>query len=251
MGWKIFIANDFNKRLIVFISILLVVNMITVFFYDLMISKIFRLASTISVLVYLFAYKFNHRLIYAVLLIIMVSDIAIVGYEYNWGVLLYGITATLSYLLLALNVVRNIEWTQINWYEYLIYAFVLVFNYYTFNFLSNNISSDFDSDIIFYSLKVSGIMGIIMCLISGLYNATRLSFKTAYFMYATFGLVFSDFSAMLAYYYKMEPFLFYFLDRAMYIFAFYCLIKYVYYYTEEQKLIVVKAKRSFQDSKVL
>ena len=94
-------------------------------------------------------------------------------------------------------------------------------------------------------------MGIIMCLISGLYNATRLSFKTAYFMYATFGLVFSDFSAMLAYYYKMEPFLFYFLDRAMYIFAFYCLIKYVYYYTEEQKLIVVKAKRSFQDSKVL
>ncbi|WP_148285389.1 hypothetical protein [Nonlabens dokdonensis] len=179
------------------------------------------------------------------------SDIAIVGYEHTWGVLLYGISTTVAYSLLGLNVLRFVQWRQVNWYEYLIYMFILVFNVYVFNFLVNNISVDFESDIAFYSIKICGIVGIAMCLFSGLYNSTRLSFKTAYYMYATFGLVFSDFAALLAYYYKMEPFLFYFLDRTLYLFAFYCLVKYVFFYTEEQSNLDNSIKGSFEDSKVL
>ncbi len=251
MGWKLNFDNTFNKRLITFLVILFVINMITVFFFDLTISKIFRLASSFSILLFLISSGFKHRFVYIVLSIIIISDIAIVGYENSWGVLLYGISATISYLLLALYVSNSIQWKQVNWYEYLIYAFILAFNIYTFNFLVNNISSDFESNFAFYSIKICGIMGIVMCLFSGLYNSTRLSFKTAYYMYATFGLVFSDFAALLAYYYKMEPFLFYFLDRALYLFAFYCLAKYVYYYTEEKSIIENSIKGSFEDSKVL
>lgn len=227
-----------NKQMLPIGVFLAVFNFIAVAFLDITTSRIMRVVSSVVVFVYFALFlKCNCKWLCAVLVLLIITNTCLVFYSYDIGLLLYTSTSSIAYALLLIKAFLQIEWIKIKWYEYLSFSLIFIFNLYTFDYIMENISPLFDERWMFYMVKVLGITGTTMCLISGFYNTTRISFKSAYFMYAAFGFVFSDFAAMLAYYFELVPQLFYLLDRSLHLFALYFLMRYAYMLKKEQDLI--------------
>lgn len=227
-----------NKQTFIIAAFLIVFNFVAVVFLDLAASRIMRMISSLVVLLYFLLFiRCNCNWLFAVFVLIVITNMCVVFYDYDYGVLSYTITSVIAYSILALKALFEIEWLKIKWYEYFTYFLIFIFNLYTFDYLLEIINPLFDQRWMFYMIKLLGIIGTTMCLISGFYHTTRLGFKSAYFMYATFGFVFSDFAAMLAYYFEMVPQLFFFLDRGLHLFALYFLIRLAYTLKLEQESI--------------
>jgi hypothetical protein len=226
-----------NKQMLIIAAFLIVFNFVAVVFLDLAASRVMRVISSLVVFVYFYLFlRCNCKWLDVVLVLIIITNICVVFYNYDYGVLWYTITSVLAYSILGFKSLFEVEWLKIKWYEYFTYALIFIFNLYTFDYLMGIISPLFDERWMFYMIKLLGITGTTMCLVSGFYHTTRLGFKSAYFMYATFGFVFSDFAAMLAYYFEMVPQLFFILDRGLHLFALYFLMRYAYMVKLEQEV---------------
>lgn len=225
-----------TKQLIVIASIMGFLNFIAVVFLDINASRAMRAITSVVVFIYfLYFLKCNSRWFSTILLLLVVSNLGLVFYGFDFGVLTYTMTSIIIYFLMFLKALLKIEWKKIQWLEYLAYSLIFVFNLCTFNYLTEVINPIFNEKWILYMIKLMGISGIVMCLFAGFYNTTRMSFKSAYHMYAAFGFVFSDFCAMLAFYFEMAPELFFFLDRALHLFGLYFLMRAAYMFQREQK----------------
>ncbi len=215
-----------------------VLNFIAVVFLDINASRAMRAITSVVVFIYyLFFLRCNHKWLFTVLLLIILTNIGLVFYGFDYGMLLFTMTSVVVYLLFSLKAFLQLEWMKVKWFEYLSYLLIFAFNLYSFNYLSDIISPLFEEVMMFYMLKLMGFVGITMCLIVGFYNSTRASFKSAYFMYAVFGFVFSDFCAMIAFYFEIAPQIFFFLDRGLFLFGIYFLMRYAYEMHLEQQSV--------------
>lgn len=71
-------------------------------------------------------------------------------------------------------------------------------------------------------ILVHGILLISSCFIVGNYNITKNTKESLFTAFFIFGLAFSDLSAVVAYYYKIEYF--FYLDRLTNIFALFAIV---------------------------
>ena len=218
-----------NKQMLYMAMIFIVLNIVTLVFFGIIEFRIVRLLSSIAALLYFYiSINYNNKIIYSVFILLVVSDIAMVFYEYNLGLICYMVTTITIYLTLSISALKKIEWKRVTKLDYFIFLVLFAFNIYILDFTVSDISHLFENKLSYYLAKLTGLTGLIACLFSAFLNTTRLTFRTAYFMYALFALLLSDLVAMLAFYYKMEPILFYLLDRISYLFALFFLIRHAY-----------------------
>lgn len=240
-----------NKQMLFIALIFVVLNIITIYFFDLTIFRLVRLLSSITALLYFHFYiSYKNKIIYSIFIMLVCSDVSMIFYEHYLGLMTYAMWSIAIYLTLSISALRKIQWRRVTILDYLVFILVFLFNVYILHFTLSDISDLFQSKLAYYLIKLSGLTGLVSCLFSAFLNATRLSFRTAYFMYALFGLIFSDFVAMLAFYYNIEPKLFYLIDRAAYLFSLFFLVRHAYmaYLQKEAVKAAALLKKSYQDS---
>ncbi|WP_405376954.1 hypothetical protein [Nonlabens sp. Asnod3-A02] len=240
-----------NKQMLYIAMIFIVLNIITIFFFELIEFRLVRLLSSITALLYFHFYiSYKNRIIYSIFIMLVCSDVSMVFYEHYLGLITYTLWSIAIYLTLSISALRKIQWRRVTSLDYIVFILVFLFNIYILEFTVSDIRELFETRLAYYLIKMTGYTGLISCLLSAFLNATRLSFRTAYFMYALFGLIFSDFVAMLAFYYKIEPKLFFLIDRAAYLFALFFLVRHAYmaYLQKEAAKAVAILKKSSQDS---
>ena len=229
--------------------VFIALNFSSVLFFDLGFFRSVRLTTTISALLYLYsAIKCDQKWIYFVFWTLIASDISLLFYESLLGPWFYLGSSIVAYLVLSAIVFNKIEWKRIAWLDYTIYMVMFFFNMYILYYTLNDINAIFESKWLYNLIFTTGALGVVMCLLSAFVNVTRPTVPTEYFMYVTFGLVISNFVALLAYYYDLFTQILYFIERGAYLFGLFFLVRYAYILQMDGRSTTKEAIRSSQDS---
>lgn len=219
------------KRQVLILGIVLfAINIVAFLPFDLDLHRITRILTTSLVFVF-FIFKIRHYSfwIYLILIFQICSSIGFHYYDITYGAMLFIIASLLSYLIITLRVAFKIEWKKIKLFEYMIYLVLFVSNI-AFHYSNvTNFGEQIPSDLIKYLVYALGFSGMTMCLIVAFFNATNTNTRSSYYIYATFGFVFADFCAMMAYYYEFFPVRFYFIERSCYGVALCMFLAYAYF----------------------
>lgn len=214
--------------------------------------RLTRVLSTIAVFLF-FVIKVGHRSIwiYLLYLLLVCSSFGFYHYEAFYGPHLYLIPTTIAYITLSVRILKGIEWSLIRPYEYISYLLIYGSNIWFHLYNVNGFDYTIGSQTVVFLVILAGCSGITACLLVGFSNATRSTFKAAYYAYAVFAFVFADFATMVAYYFKIAPQLFYFIERSNYLFGLYILTRFCFIDNGNQKANKLFFKKSSQDSKDL
>lgn len=202
-------------------------NIAAIIYFDLQYIRLARIITTVAVFIF-FVVQVRHYSIwfYVIYTLLLCTSFGFYLYDEPLGQYLYLIPATSMYAIIGLMTIRHVEWSLIRPYEYvsyfLIYAANVWFHFYNVNSFEYRITSEYT----FILVLLIGVVGLSTCIVVAFSHATKNTYDSAYLTYATFAFIFADFAVMLAYYFEISPRMFYFIERANYLFALYILTRY-------------------------
>jgi hypothetical protein len=211
-----------------------IINLAALAFLDDTTYRLCRLVTGVCAFAYFHMYiKVKRLWAYLLFTAIIISDIGMMLYERQFASNLYRMSLITTFVILSVAVFKNILWKQISLFEYFTYVFMFLFCAFVFDFTVSNIADLFPDSSCQITIYITGIVGLITCLLFAFYNVVHTSFNSAYITYGVFTLALSNYNALVAYYYQTNAVVFYVLERTMYIVAIYCILRHIF---ETQKL---------------
>lgn len=210
-----------------FLSVFLLLNLGVIGFYDLETSRLVRLVSIFSFLLYyVVAKKILNIWTITALLVLLIRDIFFQFYEQGWGYKFYLIFGTLFYLTIVLERLPKVSQIKFNPGVVLVTGLLVAANTYVLYIIMNMqmVTYTFHDSlepILFYiygaAMMVLGVQAIS-------YNNKYNSNRSLMYIFFAFGFIFSDIAALFAYYFEFD--VFYFFDRFFFISATALIVKY-------------------------
>jgi len=198
--------------------LLLLLNVLVINTAEIEISRIMRVVSIITLLIFFIYHKgFMQSTIFIVLIIFSIRDILLIQYEtagFKTFTFFLTILAYVSIISLNIRKIRISRSTPV------IFIFVLslvglnIFNVY---YLSDVIEAGLDNNIQYFLFFVQGAVLILLGFVAFLFNERYLGKIPLLYLYAAFSFVLTDLTGLVAYYFKID--VAYFPERCFYILA--------------------------------
>lgn len=231
------------------ILFLMVINLLGLLFLGPVDSRYCRLLIGVVALVYFhFTFHYKRLWVYIVFISIIISDIGMLFYENSHAANIYRLGLCIAFVTLSISVVPKINWKEISKFEYITYTLLFLFSCFVFGFTVRNITDLFPDFLFTLSIYISGFIALITCLLYGFYQVVCTRFDNSFITIGVFCFAFSNYNLLVTYYYNIEPMLFYFLERILFVMALYGILRHVY--ETEQSILETgrKTKKSSQDS---
>ena len=203
----------------------LLINVYIISFYSLFESRIIRVITVIAFLVLFFIFKgFKNKTILISLLCFLLSDVFMIFYENTLSNKLTFVLSIIGYFNLVVYLFRNKHLKKVNNYFLVLILILITLNVFGLYQLIDAIAYKLHDGLQEVILYLYGLVIVSLCVFTANYNFSVNTKQSMYFMYFVFGFAFSDFCAVLAYYYNFQQL--YYLDRFTYIFALFIMVKY-------------------------
>lgn len=230
--------------------VFILLNLVALVFFDFNSFLTIRLISTVTAFCYLHIFiDYQKSWIYTIFGILIVSDISLFIFSSLAGYLIYISLLITTYIILTLKALKQVLWGNITLWHYLAYLGLFSFNLYGVYFTLNSNAQIIENVPLYYLISTASFIGLLTCFITACLNINRLVLKFQYLMYAAFGFVMSNFTAMLGYYFEDFTKYFYLADRGAYLFAIFFLLRYAYISSIENEHLENVPKKSIPDLK--
>ncbi len=204
--------------------ILLLINVYVISSYDLMESRIMRLLSTfVFFLLFIFYKGYKEIWVFTTFLCFLISNFIMLFYEIPFCNKLTSILAICGYSSLIYHIYSKINKSITSTNLFIFYAFMVLLNFYGLYQIMTNIDTKLDDSVQKLIMYLYGSTIIIACVLAT--NYKRGIKKSMYFLFFIFAFSFSDFCAVLGYYYHYS--VLYYSSRAAYLFALFFMIHYI------------------------
>ncbi|RXG13959.1 hypothetical protein DSM03_10170 [Leeuwenhoekiella aestuarii] len=211
---KFFNING-GKGIFTLVFLVLLVNLISVYFYDLHVMRIVRFGSTFSfILVYFYLVKNQNLWVTLALFLLVCRDFAHIFFESDWGTELYLFFAGLSYTLFCVERIPFVRLSGFKKSSLLFAALLTSGNILILYILSGFVEGQMQDLLelpLFYFLG-SSLIVLVSC--AFYYNFVLNSNRSLYFALMVFGFILADISACLAYYNEFDEL--WYVDRFFY-----------------------------------
>jgi len=212
-----YLPSKYVKLTIVAVM-LLVINILVVQYFEIDESRILRVASVFSLLLFFFYYKsYSEKLILFALVLFTIRDIMILDYEnvfFKTVSFILTIVAYSSILLLTIKRLKISKSTPIIILLVTILIFLNAFNVY---YLSDIIKSGLDNQLQFVLFFIQGGVLILLGFAAFMYNERFQGKTPLIYLYMVLCFVLSDCFGLGAYFYEAQ--LAYFPERVFYLLA--------------------------------
>ncbi len=213
-------VSSVRLRWFLFLSILVLCNVLTIHFFTDFEARIVRVFSVfLFILLFIINKRYKGPLIFSVLILLFLSDILVTFKEifiHRAGMIINIIV----YLVLLVHVLITQKTKKLNNLVMGLYAFLVILNTYTLTIMLRD-ETDHSKKILLF---IYGTVMITTCLLAGSYTIKSNIKKSMYFKLCVFGFCFSDLCAFLAYNFDVHAM--FYLDRTVYVFSLYFMTKY-------------------------
>ncbi|WP_031428063.1 hypothetical protein [Flavimarina sp. Hel_I_48] len=199
------IISKKNWVFTIIVSVLLFINLSFVLFADLQSSRLARLVTVAFLFIfYLSRKQYKNSWVKAALIFFLIHEIFFQFYEYSIGLKGYVIVGCLAYMMVIVECFRKFSIRFFNTSFVILGALLLIVNMYMLYSAIEILNLVFrDSlDIALYYLYGSFMM--IMAVIAVAYNTKYYSTRSLRYTLLVFCFLFSDVSALFAYYFDFE-----------------------------------------------
>ncbi|WP_432410146.1 hypothetical protein [Rasiella sp. SM2506] len=206
--------------------LLLVVNLLVIFYFDIEISRTVRLVSCGVLFSYLvFKGGFKKNLLILALLLLLVRDVAVLFYESPIFKTTSLLCTVLVYTTICLFTFRRLPMVRFSMTLILFGLVIIVLNIFNVYYLSDIIIASLDSDTQLILFFTQSAVMLFMALFAFLYNESYEGKQSLNLLLCILAFIFSDLGGLAAYFFGYEPA--YYAERAFYIIAASFLIEYI------------------------
>jgi hypothetical protein len=205
MSLKTIFKRNWTFTIAVFLLILL--NIIILLTFDLQVSRLARLFSVAAFLMfYVSTGKSKNIWVYIALSLFLVQEIFFQFYEISWGYKGYLILGSLAYTVIILECLPKFNFKAISLRLIIVAIILLLANTYTLNLIIEMLSLDFRDNFEIFLFYVYGGYMMVLGLIAVVYNNKYNSTRSLRYIFLAFCFIFSDITAMFAYYFGFDFF---------------------------------------------
>lgn len=229
----------YQKSIIVIL--LVAINVVALFFYDLHIFKVARIFSSVVALVYMFLF-ISRNTIWIIIagIFVLCMNISSLYFMTDNGKMIYLIFFYLFYLTIGITVLKYLKWKKIRILYYPIYLTIFLFNGYLFYFVLQIIDVSTFSATNLLIIKIAAVFSLSVALLVGFWDSHSENFSTTYLIYCVLGFIYADFYALLAMFYDESMYhIFGVIERASHLFALYFIVKFTISYLQSSNKIDV------------
>jgi len=210
--------------LIITFFILLLISAYVINSYGLLESRIMRVLSTLVFFIFFVSYKgYKEVWVFIAFLSFLISNFLMLFYEVPFCNKLTSILAIFGYFSLIYHVYKTMKIHITNTNLFIFYAFIVLLNFYGLYQIMSNIDAKLDDYLQKFIMYLYGSTIIIVCLFAT--NYKKGIKKSMYFLFFVYAFSFSDFCAVLGYYYQYSAL--YYFSRAAYLFALFFMVRYI------------------------
>ena len=212
-------------RLAYLTTILILINVTTIYFFDIQVSRIIRVSSTVVFLLFFIHQRgFQDKLIFTILLLFFLKDIFIVDYEISLNKTFAFLVCNVTYLLLGYINFKKVKLMTKN-PMLMVFAFAMIaLNAFNLYYLSDVILMGLNNSIQFALFFTQGVLLITLGLIAFAYNDRYDGNTPLLFLYFSFCLILCDLSGLASYFFEWE--VAYFPERIFYLLSIALLINF-------------------------
>ncbi len=182
--------------------------------------------------------KFKDRFVLIFLLTLIIADVFNVYYENPICRKLTSLFKLSGYLLLIYKIISKVRFMKPNNLFKILFLAIICINLSGAIYLITSVSNKTNDVIELILLIIYGIVLISLCSVAANYNFRYNTRRSTYFLYFSFGLLFTDLFAFLGYFLSYEYF--FYGTRLFYIGTLFFIVLYALYTKEEEDVLLVE-----------
>lgn len=193
------------NQLFVITIILLIIGFITIFNFDLEISRLVTLLSTgVLFVVFLFHKGFQSRILFGSLTLLVLRDLVTIWYETEILKTIAFLATFFAYSRLIYYALQNVK-LRLFQKEVLVFALLIIgLNVFNLYYMSETVTAKLDNSIQETFFYLQGALILFLGLVAFLYNDAFFGKRVLMYLYVVIALIFSDLSGLAAYFFDIE-----------------------------------------------
>jgi len=226
-----------SKKIIVFTILILVANSYILSGHSLNAVRVARVGTALAYFTLFLSFdKFRDKFVLLFFLTLIFADVFNVFYENPICRKLTSLFKLAGYLLLINKIIGKVKLIKSNTILKVVFIAVLSLNIITVVYIINSVSGKTNDVLELVLLLIYGLVLITLCSVAANYNFRYNNKRSKYFLYLSFGLVFTDISAFAGYF--LEYSYFFYGTRLFYMGALLFVVYYAIYSKEEDDILI-------------
>lgn len=214
-----------NPVLIISGIVLLIINFLVIFQYELLESRWLRIISSFFYLIlFLKVSKKNEIFLIGSFFLLVISDFLMLDYENPLLKKLTFILVIIAYIALIFHIRPHIKNLQTNFFQKILFVIILAVNTVMLFLLVDMVEGGMDDSIHQALFFLYGFAMISLVIFAFSFNHRYSNKASFFFICAVLGFIFSDISGFISYYLKVDEF--YYPDRFFYLLGLLSLVKF-------------------------
>ncbi len=206
--------------------LLIILNVLVIFFYEIEISRTVRLASCITLVCYLlFKAGLKRNFLILALLFLLARDTAVLSYETPIFKTISLLCTVLVYTAICLFTFRRLPMVRFSMMVILFGLGIIVLNIFNVFYLSDIIIPSLDNDAQLILFFTQSAVMLFMALFAFLYNESFEGKQSLHLLFCVLAFIFSDLGGLAAYFFGFESA--YYAERIFYIIAASFMVDYI------------------------
>ncbi|MAZ73955.1 MAG: hypothetical protein CMC70_12500 [Flavobacteriaceae bacterium] len=206
--------------------LLIIVNFIVIYFFNIEVSRTVRMISCVALFGYLFFKSgLKKNLLVLGFLLLFARDVAVLFYESPLFKTISLLCTVLVYTTVCLFIFRRLPMVRFSMTVILFGLGIIILNIFNVFYLSDIIIPSLDNDIQLILFFTQSAVMLFMGLFAFLYNESYEGKQSLHLLLCVIAFIFSDLGGLAAYFFGYEPA--YYAERTCYLIAASLLVDYI------------------------